>query len=127
MVPELSSQHGEVHPAAGIHHHHGIPAGGRSGRDRQPVEAGIQNTRRAPPDELFYVSPMSNPENQLDLAAVRSRLQGVTGREYWRSLDDLASTPEFYDLVNREFPRQALGWSEDENPVEGRRNFLKLM
>jgi len=70
---------------------------------------------------------MSNPENQLDLAAVRSRLQGVTGREYWRSLEDLASTPEFHDLVNREFPRQALGWSEDENPVEGRRNFLKLM
>jgi MoCo/4Fe-4S cofactor protein with predicted Tat translocation signal len=69
----------------------------------------------------------SNPDNRLDLAAVRQRLQGASGREYWRSLDDLASTPEFQDLLHREFPRQAVGWSEDENPVEGRRNFLKLM
>ena len=70
---------------------------------------------------------MSNPEKQLDLAAVRNRLQGTGGREYWRSLDDLAATPEFRDLLDREFPRQALGWSDDENPGEGRRNFLKLM
>jgi molybdopterin-containing oxidoreductase family iron-sulfur binding subunit len=70
---------------------------------------------------------MSNPENQLDLAAVRNRLQGASGREYWRSLEDLAATPEFQDLLHREFPRQAVGWSDDEDPVEGRRNFLKLM
>ena len=70
---------------------------------------------------------MSDSNNQLDLGAVRQRLAGSTGRAYWRSLDDLASTPEFEDLLNREFPRQAVGWSEDENPVEGRRNFLKLM
>src|SRR5471032_2510670 len=47
--------------------------------------------------------------------------------EYWRSLDDLASTPEFQDRLAREFPRQAIGWSDDEDPAEGRRNFLKLM
>ncbi|MEI9975431.1 MAG: TAT-variant-translocated molybdopterin oxidoreductase [Ignavibacteriota bacterium] len=70
---------------------------------------------------------MSNPENQLDLAAVRSRLQKTSGPEYWRSLDDLSSKPEFRDMLDREFPRQALGWSEDENPAEGRRNFMKLM
>jgi MoCo/4Fe-4S cofactor protein with predicted Tat translocation signal len=69
----------------------------------------------------------NNPENHLDLAAVRERLASARGREYWRSLDELAATPEFVDLVHREFPRQAVGWSEDENPVEGRRNFLKLM
>jgi MoCo/4Fe-4S cofactor protein with predicted Tat translocation signal len=73
------------------------------------------------------MSSMSNPENQLDLAAVRHRLQAAGGREYWRSLDELAATPEFQDLLHREFPRQAIGWSEDEDPVEGRRNFLKLM
>ena len=49
------------------------------------------------------------------------------GRDYWRSLDDLASTPDFQDLLQREFPRQAVGWSDDEDPVEGRRSFLKLM
>jgi molybdopterin-containing oxidoreductase family iron-sulfur binding subunit len=74
---------------------------------------------------------MSDPQKNTDLAAVRSalwaRLEGARGRDYWRSLDELAATPEFQDLLEREFPRQAVGWSEDENPDEGRRNFLKLM
>src|SRR5438270_1515930 len=70
---------------------------------------------------------MSESMQKLDLAAVRERLEGARGRDYWRSLEDLSSTPEFKELVEREFPRQAVGWSEDENPVEGRRNFLKLM
>src|SRR5580765_8467446 len=70
---------------------------------------------------------MSEEQNQLDLAAVRARLDGARGRDYWRSLDDLSSTPDFRELLEREFPQQAIGWSEDENPVEGRRNFLKMM
>jgi len=65
------------------------------------------------------------PRAKLDLAAARARIKG--GRDYWRSLEDLASTPEFQDLLEREFPRQAVGWSEDEDSVDGRRNFLKLM
>ncbi len=70
---------------------------------------------------------MSDVRKKLDLAAVRARLDGARGRDYWRSLDDLAATPEFRDMVEREFPRQAIGWSDDERPDEGRRNFLKLM
>ena len=70
---------------------------------------------------------MNESENQLDLASVRARLQGAGGREYWRNLEELASTPQFQDLVEREFPRQAIGWAEDEDGVAGRRNFLKLM
>jgi MoCo/4Fe-4S cofactor protein with predicted Tat translocation signal len=70
---------------------------------------------------------MSEEHKQLDLAAVRARLDGARGREYWRSLDDLAAKPEFRELLEREFPQQAIGWSEDEDGVEGRRNFLKLM
>jgi MoCo/4Fe-4S cofactor protein with predicted Tat translocation signal len=70
---------------------------------------------------------MSEPQKRLDLAAVRARLSGVRGREYWRSLEDLARTDEFRELVEREFPQQAIGWSEDEDRGQGRRNFLKLM
>ena len=74
---------------------------------------------------------MSDPQKNTDPAAVRSalwaRLEGARGRDYWRSLDELAATPEFQDLLEREFPRQAVGWSDDEDPVEGRRNFLKMM
>lgn len=70
---------------------------------------------------------MSDSPQKLDLAAVKERLESASGREYWRSLDELSATPEFKEMVEREFPRQAIGWAEDENPDEGRRNFLKLM
>jgi molybdopterin-containing oxidoreductase family iron-sulfur binding subunit len=70
---------------------------------------------------------MSDLRKKLDIAAVRARLDGTRGREYWRSLDELAATPEFQDLLVREFPQQAIGWEKDEDPGEGRRNFLKLM
>jgi len=70
---------------------------------------------------------MSDSPNKLDLAAVRARLEGARGRDYWRSLEDLASNHEFQQLLEREFPQQAIGWSDDEDSAEGRRNFLKLM
>ena len=70
---------------------------------------------------------MSDTPQRLDLAGVRARLEKARGREYWRSLDDLASTKEFQELLVREFPQQAIGWSEDEDANEGRRNFLKMM
>ena len=70
---------------------------------------------------------MSELRKKLDIAAARARLEGKRGKDYWRSLDELAATPEFQDLLEREFPRQAIGWADDESPVEGRRNFLKLM
>ncbi len=70
---------------------------------------------------------MSDSNKQPDLAAARARLESAHGREYWRSLEDLAAAPEFRDLLEREFPRQAIGWSDDEDIGQGRRNFLKLM
>jgi molybdopterin-containing oxidoreductase family iron-sulfur binding subunit len=45
------------------------------------------------------------------------------GRKYWRSLDQLAETPEFRQWLEREFPD---GASEFVDPVS-RRNFVKLM
>ena len=46
-----------------------------------------------------------------------------SGKQYWRSLEELAETDEFQELLHREFPDQATEWSD---PV-GRRKFLKLM
>jgi MoCo/4Fe-4S cofactor protein with predicted Tat translocation signal len=48
-------------------------------------------------------------------------------QRFWRSLDELADTPAFRERLEREFPQQAIGWSDDEDSVEGRRSFLKLM
>src|SRR5262245_47491722 len=59
----------------------------------------------------------------MDLAAIKSRLAGSNGRLYWRSLGELADTPEFREYLHREFPEQASEW----NDPKGRRNFLKLM
>ena len=47
----------------------------------------------------------------------------TTGRRYWRSLDELADTPEFKDWLHREFP---VGASHMEDG-QTRRNFLKIM
>ncbi len=59
----------------------------------------------------------------MTLAAVREKLKGVKGKKYWRSLDELANTPEFQAAVRAEFPSAAQEWVD---PVS-RRGFLKLM
>src|SRR5215469_15236237 len=48
----------------------------------------------------------------------------VTGRRYWRSLDELADTPEFKEWLHREFPQ---GASEMEADGHSRSQFLKVM
>src|SRR4051794_33264304 len=62
-------------------------------------------------------------EKPLDLAAVRARLQSKSGKQYWRTLEELAEDPHFEELLHREFPRQASEWDESVD----RRDFLKLM
>ncbi len=61
-------------------------------------------------------------EHTLDLAAVRAKLREKTGKQYWRTLEELSDDPHFEDLLHREFPRQASEWDETVD----RRNFLKL-
>jgi len=63
-------------------------------------------------------------QRPLDLAAVRAQLQSKTGKQYWRSLEELADDPNFQELLHKEFPRQAP--SEWDESVD-RRDFLKLM
>ena len=47
----------------------------------------------------------------------------TTGRRYWRSLDELADTPEFKDWLHREFPQGASEMVDGQS----RRQFLKIM
>ena len=58
-----------------------------------------------------------------DIQALRAKLEGTRGREYWRSLEAVAETSEFKEFLHREFPQNASEWLD---PV-GRRGFLKLM
>ena len=67
--------------------------------------------------ELYQIR---NPARADEL---RERLKEKRGREYWRSLEELAGTEEFDELLHREFPRQAAEWDEGTD----RRTFLKVM
>jgi molybdopterin-containing oxidoreductase family iron-sulfur binding subunit len=63
------------------------------------------------------------PRSAIDFAALRAQLAHEQGRRYWRSLEELAETPEFAAYLHAEFPEQA---PQLLDPV-GRRTFLKLM
>ena len=71
------------------------------------------------------VNGAQQPSNSepMTLEAVRRELSGVKGKKYWRSLNEMANTPEFQAAVEREFPSAAQEWVD---PVS-RRGFLKLM
>ncbi len=60
---------------------------------------------------------------EMDLSALQARMAETSGKTWWRGLDELADTPEFRQMLHREFPEAA---SEFDDPV-GRRTFLKLM
>ncbi len=64
-----------------------------------------------------------NVPTPMTLEQVRQELKGVKGKRFWRSVDELADTPEFQAAVEREFPAAAQEWVD---PVS-RRGFLKLM
>ncbi|QDV37105.1 TAT-variant-translocated molybdopterin oxidoreductase [Tautonia plasticadhaerens] len=59
----------------------------------------------------------------LNLSALRSRLDGASGPQYWRGLEQLSESEEFLRYVQREFPEQADTWDDPTS----RRQFLKLM
>jgi MoCo/4Fe-4S cofactor protein with predicted Tat translocation signal len=61
---------------------------------------------------------------KLELAEVKDKLaRAKSGPQYWRSLEELAQTDGFVEMLHREFPRQASVWPEGAS----RRDFLKLM
>src|SRR2546425_1068715 len=61
--------------------------------------------------------------NKLDLETARARIAETKGLEFWRSLEELAGSPEFQEMLYREFPKGASEWLDSVS----RRGFLKLM
>ncbi len=57
------------------------------------------------------------------LHVLQNRLESVGGREYWRSLEELADTEEFRAFVEDEFPGRSPEWLNPPN----RREVLRLM
>jgi molybdopterin-containing oxidoreductase family iron-sulfur binding subunit len=63
------------------------------------------------------------PGNKMTLAEVRTKLEGKTGKRFWKSLDEIAAKPGFRQMLEEEFPRQAGEWVD----AVSRRGFLKVM
>lgn len=63
------------------------------------------------------------PITPIDYDSLRERLAGKEGAGYWRSLAELAQTPDYRDAAAGEFGAEEKPW---ETPVS-RRNMLKLL
>jgi MoCo/4Fe-4S cofactor protein with predicted Tat translocation signal len=63
------------------------------------------------------------PGKKISRADVEQQLNETKGPEYWRSLEELAGSPEFQDMLHREFPKGASEWLDSVS----RRGFLQLM
>src|SRR6478672_3297833 len=124
LVPGLSSRSGPAHSPARGDHSYGVPAVRTAGDSRAKADKGVQGARRPYAHELQHVPPMN--ANSSDLALFQKRVADVQGHEFWRSLEDLAARPEFYEWLEREHPRQATAWQDIETG-ENRRHFLKLI
>jgi MoCo/4Fe-4S cofactor protein with predicted Tat translocation signal len=48
-----------------------------------------------------------NEKTRLDLEAIRQKLAGKTGKRYWRTLEEVADTPEFQLFLEDEFPNRS--------------------
>ena len=59
----------------------------------------------------------------LNLTEIRAKLAGKQGRQYWRSLEEVADTEAFRDFLQHEFPSEADTWSDKFS----RRGFLRVM
>src|SRR5215471_9774429 len=62
-------------------------------------------------------------KGKLDLASLRERVAATKGPEYWRSLEELAGSEEFREMMHREFPKGASEWASGVS----RRGFMSLM
>jgi MoCo/4Fe-4S cofactor protein with predicted Tat translocation signal len=71
------------------------------------------------------IAPAAAPK--LTLAQVRAKLDGKTGKRYWKNLDELADTPGFQEMLAEEFPRQAGAAANEWVDAVSRRGFLKVM
>jgi MoCo/4Fe-4S cofactor protein with predicted Tat translocation signal len=63
------------------------------------------------------------PGKKLSLDDARACLAETKGPEFWRSLEELAGSPEWQEMMHREFPKGASEWLDSVS----RRGFLKLM
>src|ERR1035438_4559126 len=90
-------------------------SGAKAHADSFGIDAGVK-TPAYQPGVATAAEPMT-------LVQIRQELNGVKGKRYWRSVDELANTPEFQAAVEKEFPGSPHAWGDEVS----RRGFLKFM
>jgi len=73
--------------------------------------------------DLVTLNQVQPAQPRLDLATAKAQIEQTTGPEYWRSLEELAGSEEFQEMLHREFPKGASEWLDSFS----RRGFLKTM
>lgn len=69
--------------------------------------------------------PLQSDERRREVAALLGKCRSRSGRTYWRSLEELADSTEFHELMKDEFPSPA---DEPGGPgMPSRRQFLMVM
>jgi molybdopterin-containing oxidoreductase family iron-sulfur binding subunit len=66
---------------------------------------------------------MPNRDSKNTFASIREKILALEGKQYWRSLEEHADTPEFRRLVAEEYPHEIEEWDDSLS----RRNFVKVM
>jgi len=82
-----------------------------------------QDSKMANEHEAVTNGPEPKSKTAQLIEAAQARLANKTGKRYWRTVDELADTPEFHDALEREFPQHASEWADSVS----RRGFMKLM
>ena len=66
---------------------------------------------------------MPIPEKTTSFAQTRKKILSQSGKEYWRSVEEYADSPEWEDRIKGEFPLEVENWDDSLS----RRNFIKVM
>ena len=97
----------------------------------------VMETKQASAQLVTTIAPARADDGQisvgyenmakLTLAEVRAKLDGKSGKRFWKNLDELAETPAFHEMLKAEFPRIAGGSAGEWTDAVSRRGFLKVM
>ncbi|MGJ8637693.1 MAG: TAT-variant-translocated molybdopterin oxidoreductase [Phycisphaerales bacterium] len=71
---------------------------------------------------MSTIDQCPSTKNTIDIPEEMPPMGTVSGRKYWRSIEEYSSTPEFKELLEREFPVDASIMDDSS-----RRSFLKVM
>jgi molybdopterin-containing oxidoreductase family iron-sulfur binding subunit len=92
-----------------------------TGHDFSRAASNALSTRALAPEGGSPTATVAS--TPMTLIQIRQQLKGTTGKRYWRSVDELAGTPEFQAAIEKEFPSSPHAWGDEVS----RRGFLKFM